>query len=421
MTAVIKYSPNAAAGSLSALKAILSGPSVMEAIAQVAPRFLTPERVVKMVLMAASRQPQLLECTQESILKSVMIASQLGLDCSGVTKRGYLVPFRSRHTGRLEAEFIPGYLGLMDLARRSGEIESIRAEVVYRDDHFEFDLGLTETLVHKRDIFSGQSDNDIVGAYMIARFRPSGHHIEFMTRLEIDKVRARSKAKDSGPWVTDFPAMAKKTVIRRGLKFCPISLDVHLMIAETDKEFDDASPQYMRDRGVLDISRLREGEAPPPKAPQEQVPTNSADSLPSGQPEQTSPEGLSRKRGRPPGSKNKPKPETPEPVIETSEEDVSRPDANTTTGTATIPENPASVMTDDEWQEEREALLDWILEEYSIASDHRATVSFLLAHHFGVSDLSGLPENLRPDLLKYGRSEWFHKELQVENIIPMSR
>lgn len=235
---LVKYEPNAPARTRGTLKSLLNGPSFRAALAEVAPKHLTPERVVKMVLMATSRQPKLLECTQESLLKAAMTSTELGLDCSGTLGRGYLVPYRNNKTNRTEAIFIDGYLGKMDLARRSGEIQSISADVVYKQDLFSYEKGLREKLMHKPDVFSPKCDEDIKGAYMICRFKGGGHHIHFMSRHEIEKIRGLSKARDSGPWKSFYPEMCKKTVLRAGLKMCPLSVETQQALAKTDEEFE---------------------------------------------------------------------------------------------------------------------------------------------------------------------------------------
>ncbi|MED0762673.1 recombinase RecT, partial [Aneurinibacillus thermoaerophilus] len=61
----------------------------------------------------------------------------------GLIGHCYIIPY-----GR-EAQFIIGYKGMIDLARRSGQIEQIYAHAVYEADHFEYELGLHPKLVHK--------------------------------------------------------------------------------------------------------------------------------------------------------------------------------------------------------------------------------------------------------------------------------
>lgn len=189
-------------------------------ISALLPKHLTPERIIKITLSAASRNPKLLECSAQSILKSVLLCSEMGLEPSGALGGAHLVPYYNSKTGKTEAQAIPDYRGLMDLARRSGDITTIDSSCVYEKDFFEYEKGLNPKLVHKPTL-SGDRGK-IVGAYCVVRFKDGGYQIEFMSIEELEAVKKRSKAK-SGPWETDYDPMCRKTVIRRCLKYCPRS------------------------------------------------------------------------------------------------------------------------------------------------------------------------------------------------------
>src|SRR6185503_17866365 len=118
-------------------------------LAMVLPKHLSPERLMRVVLVAVSKSKDLQECSINSILQCVMTGAQLGLDCSGVLGSAYMVPFWNSKVQAYEAVFIPGYRGLVDLARRTGEIEDIYAHVVYQDDVFDYELGAEPRLIHK--------------------------------------------------------------------------------------------------------------------------------------------------------------------------------------------------------------------------------------------------------------------------------
>lgn len=261
--AVVRYEPSAPVKSAKTLKDLLSRPDVQNSIMEIIPKHLTPERLIKTVLMAASRQPKLLDCTGASLLKCAMTSAELGLDCSGTLGRAYLVPY-SR-----EATFIVGYLGLADLARRSGEIESLDAQVVYKQDKFTLTRGLETIFIHEEDLFGDKLDADIVGAYFVAKFKDGGHHIEWMTRKQIDAIRSRSKAGNNGPWVTDYAAMCRKTVLRRGVKFCPLSIESQNMIAKAEEdEFVERPAVRTVERGSISLEDLspvqtKEADDPP--------------------------------------------------------------------------------------------------------------------------------------------------------------
>lgn len=199
----------------------------MKALAEVAPKFLTPERIIKMALIASNRQPKLLDCTGNSILEAVIASVELGLDCSGGLGRAYLVPYGNKAT------FIVGYLGLMELAWRSDAIKSIQAEVVYKQDRFKYEKGLVNELTHVEDEDGEQLDEDIIGAYTICQFKSGGYHIHYMRRKQIEKIRQQF-AKTDTFWKKHYAAMCKKTVVRAASKFWPLSVESQVAISQLD-------------------------------------------------------------------------------------------------------------------------------------------------------------------------------------------
>lgn len=216
--------------------------SRVEQLKTLLPRHLTPDRVIRLALTGVIRQPKLLECTTVSVVKGVMDSAALGLDCSGLLGSGYLVPYRNNKTGQYEAQFIPGYRGLVDLAYRGGRVKGIDAHVVYKSDRFACRFGNNPTLEHEPDWAGQRSDEDIIAAYAVAFLEGGITHSEVMTRAEIDGIRGRSKAKNSGPWVTDYAEMAKKTVVRRLCKGLPLST-----------ELENALALDVQNEGVIDV------------------------------------------------------------------------------------------------------------------------------------------------------------------------
>lgn len=197
-----------------------------DALAAVLPKHLTAERLCKIVIGAALKTPLLLECTRESVWISVLNAAQLGLDCGGALGEAYLVPYRNNKTGNYECQLIIGYRGMISLARRSGEIESIEAVPIYKGEQFTFIRGLETKIEHPWSPDIDTDPKNLIAVYMIARFKGGGHYFLPMSLKEVNMIRGRSKAANAGPWVTDFTAMALKTVIRKGFKFLPVSTEV---------------------------------------------------------------------------------------------------------------------------------------------------------------------------------------------------
>jgi recombination protein RecT len=186
------------------------------------PKHLNPERLLRVGMTAIQRTPKLMQCEPMSLVGALMQCAQLGLEPDGILGHAYLVPFKNKKTGKLEAQFMVGYKGLISLARRSGEVQSINAQVVYENDHFEYCYGLNDKLEHKP---ARIDRGNPIAAYCVAKFKDGGHAFEVMSVEDIEEVRSQSKAKDDGPWVTHWGEMAKKTVTRKLAKYIPLSVE----------------------------------------------------------------------------------------------------------------------------------------------------------------------------------------------------
>lgn len=155
----------------------------------------------------------------------------------------YLIPYKG------VATLIPGYKGLLDLARRSGRIISIEARVVHAKDRFRFAFGLKPVLEHTptQDADSGE----LTAAYAVAHLKDGGQQWEVMWKREIDAIRQRSRASSSGPWVTDYEEMAKKTVLRRLCKMLPASVELQQAVAMDERAEVGLPPMEALDLDVL--------------------------------------------------------------------------------------------------------------------------------------------------------------------------
>jgi recombination protein RecT len=96
---------------------------------------------------------------------------------------------------------------------------------VYAGDIFEITKGTAPALVHKPNIAGARDAKSITAFYAVATYNSGRCQYEVMTLAEINAIRARSRASASGPWVTDFVAMGRKTVLRRLCKFLPMNAE----------------------------------------------------------------------------------------------------------------------------------------------------------------------------------------------------
>ena len=196
-----------------------------EQLAAALPKFLDTDHFIRSAITEFRLNPQLAECSVPSVLGYFMQAAACGLAPASMLGQCYPVPFNNKKTGQREAQFICGYRGMLSIARRSGEIASVIAEIVHEKDEFDLEYGLEPKLIHKPYIEG--DPGAMTGAYVVVRFKGNGVEplIKFMPKSEIDSHRKRSKASSYGPWVTDYDEMAKKTVFRSVFKWLPISIE----------------------------------------------------------------------------------------------------------------------------------------------------------------------------------------------------
>jgi recombination protein RecT len=193
-------------------------------IAKALPRGMTIERLSKVLLFSIDSNPDLLKCTQVSLLRAIKECVTLGLEPGGVRGLAYLIPYKvGGQDFNRECQLIIGYKGLRELAMRSGMLQQLEARAVHRNDRFTVRFGLHPELEHTPEL---EDPGPIVAVYCLARLADDEHHVEVMTLAEITAIRARSKAGNSGPWVSDFEQMARKTVIRRAMNYMTLSPEV---------------------------------------------------------------------------------------------------------------------------------------------------------------------------------------------------
>jgi recombination protein RecT len=232
--AMMKAQPNNLAVIQGGLQKLL--PALKTAIPATMRKYLTPESMTKVAFLAIRKNPDLARCTPESIYQSIMDAGTLGLEVGGLLGHAHLVPFRNNKKGTMEAQLIVGYSGYINLARRSGEINSVVAQVVYRNDIFDIDLASGKPPVHKPNLEGDRGEPYLV--YCVAFFKDGGFHPEMMTKDDVDKIRKKSKMPDGPAWRDNYWAMALKSCIRKAKKLWPLSTNAAIELAKADAAED---------------------------------------------------------------------------------------------------------------------------------------------------------------------------------------
>lgn len=187
------------------------------------PSILTPERFTRIALSALNNTPQLQQCTPMSFIAALLNAAQLGLEPNTPLGQAYLIPYKNK--GVLECQFQIGYKGLIDLAYRNGQMQTIQAQAVYENDFFEYEYGLEPKLVHRP---VSQERGEVTYFYGIFRTVNGGFGFSVMSKFDMDsyaKTYSKAFGSEYSPWKTSYDEMAKKTVIKQALKYAPIKTD----------------------------------------------------------------------------------------------------------------------------------------------------------------------------------------------------
>jgi len=214
-----------------------------EALIRTLPRGFNYDRMCRSVVNAISTTPAIAKCTPASIFLSTVRAFSMGLEPNGPLGQGYLVPFGN------QCQFMPGYRGLIDISRRTGEIALFKAVAVHEKDSFNVNADKYNEL-HTYDPFS-EDRGKIVGYYAVYVLKDGYFDFEPMRLSEIEEIRKRSKCSNNGPWVTDFSEMCKKTVIKRLAKRAPASIELAQAI-----ELDHKAQAGESQDGIIDITGI---------------------------------------------------------------------------------------------------------------------------------------------------------------------
>ena len=199
------------------------------------PKHINSERFVRIAITTIRQNPKLAKCSQESLLGALMVSAQLGLE-PGTLGQCYLIPFENKKAGTVECQFQIGYKGLIELLRRSGQLSDIYSYTVYENDDFNIEYGLSRTLTHKPNF---TDRGEIKGFYAVAILKDGAKAFEYMTKDEITKheEKYRKGSYKNDVWNKNFEEMAQKTVVKKLLKWLPVSVEFLEMAAKDEKTF----------------------------------------------------------------------------------------------------------------------------------------------------------------------------------------
>ena len=281
---------------MSAIAMVVAGSTPRE-------RMKRAEKFARICLTAVRNTPHLSECSMPSLAAAIMTSAQLDLEPNTPQGLAYLIPYKGKKG--YEAQFQIGYKGLLQLAYRSGMVQSINADIVYRAEIeaglFSYAKGACPNIIHETDLLGDYRKGEIVAAYAACTLKGGQTIMRVIDRQDVERAQktsasfkaARSCNKpDMSPWYTNPEAMWMKTAIKRLAAWMPQAEILSMAVEEDSKA----------DREALAASAKSETEAindalaatavvPLPQAQEEDdndaIETSAA---PSPQPQETAPE-----------------------------------------------------------------------------------------------------------------------------------
>lgn len=252
------------------IRDLLSHPQTTEKFAQIVPRHLSPERMMRVMAQAVFKVPKLAECHPMTLLGAMMACASLGLEPNTTLGHAYLIPFEKKKktrdgwvVDRVDVNLIIGYRGFIDLARRTGTLVSIHADVVYEGDEFSYEYGSNMHVKHvpkgdnkgRSPIFAyahakltdGEAF-EVLPYARVLRIRDGSQAYQQALKAKIeaendDKKSFRLKTFTEAPWVKHEHEMAAKTMVRRLAKWLPMSIDF-ANAAALDEMSDNGRPNF---------------------------------------------------------------------------------------------------------------------------------------------------------------------------------
>ena len=203
---------------------------MMPEIKKALPSMMSPERFTRIALSALNNTPQLQACTPMSFLAALLNSAQLGLEPNTPLGQAYLIPYKNH--GTLECQFQIGYKGLIELAYRSGQMQTIQAQTVYENDEFFYEYGLDAKLRH-RPAFSDRGE--LIYFYGIFKTVNGGYGFSVMSKNDMDiyaKTYSKAFESDYSPWKSNYE---EENGYQTGIEVC------------SDKDGIPESTQYGRD------------------------------------------------------------------------------------------------------------------------------------------------------------------------------
>lgn len=182
---------------------------------------------------------------------AIINLASIGITLNPALKEAYLVP----RSGKICLDI--SYMGLVKLATDTGSVEWVQAEIVKKNDKFKF-VGVGTAPIHEVDYFGDRGE--VIGVYAVARLASGEYLTTIMSKADCDAIRDKSsQAAKSGPWVSFYEEMLKKTVIKRASKLWPKSERIQsaVQVLNEHEGIDFSNKPHMNEASSTDTPNAK--------------------------------------------------------------------------------------------------------------------------------------------------------------------
>lgn len=168
------------------------------------------EKLARSFAWEINTNDKLRVCSQLSIVNAFYKCCEYGLDPASSLGQAWLIPYKSTIDLQI------GYRGWLKLLFNNPHVANVYSYVVYKDDFFEYELGMNPNIKHIPSKEKQHKDN-LIATYGVVKLKSGEAQIRVCFRDEINESMEASRGsyKPDSPWVTHFEAMALVVPIRK--------------------------------------------------------------------------------------------------------------------------------------------------------------------------------------------------------------
>jgi len=205
---------------------------------------MTAQQFMVTLVNAVKKTPKLLECDQRTLFGAIMVAAELGLTPNTHMQFAHIIPYyrsfkdqQGKWQKVLEAQFQPGYQGLIEIAYRHPSVSEIESGVIYENEEWSYNRGEREKPFYHKPMIPSKRGEKWIAVYALAWLkdnpRPKVSLLFYEDVLKIKKISQAANS-ESSPWNNSekdpLNWMPRKTAIKQLFKELPKTKDTERII-----------------------------------------------------------------------------------------------------------------------------------------------------------------------------------------------